>query len=76
MKSFLSHNLKCLLWKGLWLAGAAAFLLGWASIYMKGLVLGLDPLGWYWNALILTALSVPVKMDCSDCGTCDAGAQQ
>lgn len=76
MKSLLSHNMKCMLWKALWLAGAAAFVLGWASIYMKGLVLGLDPLGWYWNALILAALSFPVKMDCNDCGTCQVGGQQ
>ncbi len=76
MKSFLSHNMKCLLWKALWLAGVVAFVLGWVSIYKQAPMLGLDPLGWYWNALILVALSIPVKMDCKDCGTCNVAGQQ
>lgn len=72
MKNLLSHSAKCLLWKVLWTAGALSLVTAWAAVWRQGLVLGLEPLAWYWNALVLTALSVPVKMDCKDCGTCNA----
>jgi len=66
---------KCWLWKGLWLAGVASLAMAWAAVWTRGLVLGLEPLAWYWNALVLAALATPVKMDCSDCGTCMPSAQ-
>ena len=72
MKNLLSHSLKCLLWKVLWGLGALSLVLAWVAVYQRGLVFGLEPLAWYWNALILAALSTPVKMDCKDCGTCNA----
>ena len=72
MKSLLSHNLKCLLWKVLWLAAALSLAMAWAAVWQRNLVFGVEPLAWYWNALILAALSTPVKLDCSDCGGCSA----
>lgn len=72
MRNLLSHNAKCLLWKALWAAGAASLVLAWVAVYRQGLVLGLEPLAWYWNALILATLSTPVKMDCKDCSGCSA----
>ena len=72
MKSLLGQSAKCLLWKALWAAGALSLVMAWTGVYLKNLVLGLEPLAWYWNALVLAALSIPVKMDCKDCGTCNA----
>ncbi len=66
----MSHSLKCLLWKVLWVSGAVSLVLAWVSIYNQALVIGLDPAAWYWNALVLVALSIPVKMDCTNCGVC------
>lgn len=66
----LRHSLKCWLWKILWVLGAASLVLGVWGAYQGVFVLGFDPLVWYWNALILVALSIPVKLDCHDCGVC------
>ena len=66
----MNHSIKCLLWKGLWVLGVVSFGLGIYGAYKGSFVLNLDPLVWYWNALILVALSIPVKLDCHDCGTC------
>lgn len=66
---------KCWLWKLLWLAGGVSFVLALVSIYLQSLILSLDPAAWYWNALILVALSIPVKMDCHNCGVCQAPRQ-
>ena len=75
MKNLLSHSVKCLLWKVLWLAAAVSLALSWYAIWTRGVVLGLDPLAWYWNALVLAVLAIPVKLDCKDCGTCSVGGQ-
>ena len=66
----MSHSLKCLLWKALWGLGAVSLVLAWLSIYQQALVFGLDPAAWYWNALGLVVLSIPIKLDCSNCGAC------
>ena len=62
--------MKCWLWKLLWLLAAVCLVLAWVAVYMKNLVLGLEPLAWYWNALVLGVLAMPIKMDCHGCGTC------
>ncbi|MBI4991755.1 MAG: hypothetical protein HZB99_00870 [Candidatus Harrisonbacteria bacterium] len=76
MKSLMSHSRKCLLWKLLWLASAVSLVMAWVAVWSRGLVAGLEPLAWYWNALVLAALATPIKMDCSDCGTCMPSGQQ
>ncbi len=66
------HSLKCWLWKILWVLGGASFLLGLYGAYRGDFVLALDPLVWYWNALVLVVLAIPIKLDCHDCGACVA----
>jgi len=56
----------------LWGLSALALVLAWVSVYMKGLVLGLEPLAWYWNALVLGVLANGCKAGCGSCGTCDS----
>ena len=72
MHSLVGHSVKCWLWKVLWAAGALSLVTAWVAVYQKGLVWGLEPLAWYWNALVLAALSTPIKMDCKDCSGCSA----
>lgn len=31
----------------------------------------LDPGVWFWNALIFGILSIPIKVDCQACPTCN-----
>ncbi|MBI4992250.1 MAG: hypothetical protein HZB99_03460 [Candidatus Harrisonbacteria bacterium] len=55
----------------LWLAGAAALALAWWAVWRRELVWGLEPLAWYWNALILGVLALGCKGHGSGhCGTC------
>ena len=53
----------------LWLAGAASLLLAWVAGYKKGLVWGLEPLAWYWNALVLGVLGMGAR-SCKEDGCC------
>lgn len=47
-------------WLGmvLWLLAVVALVLAWVAVRQKGLILGLEPLAWYWNALIFGVLSL------------------
>lgn len=67
------HLMKCWLWKGLWTLGALSFIASWVSVAMQKPLLNVDPGLWLWSALILAALSIPVKLDCAACGTCNVG---
>ncbi|OGY63369.1 MAG: hypothetical protein A3I89_01775 [Candidatus Harrisonbacteria bacterium RIFCSPLOWO2_02_FULL_41_11] len=54
-----------------WFAAVASLAMAWYAVYKKGLVFGLEPLAWYWNALVLGVLSMG-KMGKSHgyCGAC------
>jgi hypothetical protein len=54
----------------LWAAAGASLLLAWWAVYSRGLVLGLEPLAWYWNALVMGVLSLGARHEASDCGMC------
>lgn len=56
----------------LWLGAAAALALAWWAVWRRGLVWGLEPLAWYWNALVLGVLALGCKggHGCDSCGTC------
>jgi len=66
----MKQHWKCTLWKALWGLGALSLVAAWVAVGTKANVLGLEPLAWYWNALVLTALSIPVKLDCHSCTVC------
>ena len=55
----------------LWLAAVASLVMAWVAVYQRGLVFGLEPLAWYWNALVLGVLSMGKKgYSHGSCGTC------
>jgi hypothetical protein len=56
----------------LWLGGVASLVLAWVGLARQSLVLGLEPLAWYYNALIMGVLAMAGKqgMHCGGCGTC------
>jgi len=66
----MKRHYKCWLWKILWLLSLVSFVLALVGAYGRQVVLGLEPLAWFWNALVLGVLAMPIKMDCSDCGVC------
>lgn len=72
----MSKHWKCRIWKALWGLGALSLILAWVSVGIRGTVLGLDPLAWYWNALVLVVLSIPIKLDCHSCEVCMPTAKQ
>jgi hypothetical protein len=45
----------------LWFLGALSLIIAWIAIARRGLIFGLEPLAWYWNALILGILSAGIK---------------
>ena len=65
------HHMKCWLWKTLWVLAAIAFILAWVSVLRRATILNMDPLFLLWNALVLGVLSIPVKLDCHSCNTCN-----
>jgi len=54
----------------LWIAAAASLAMAWVAVWRRGLVWGLEPLAWYWNALVLGVLALGKKSHCGNCGTC------
>ena len=54
----------------LWTAGMLSLVMAWVAVYNRGLVLGLEPLAWYWNALVLGVLAVGCSGHSGHCGTC------
>ena len=55
-----------------WAAGVLSLVMAWVAVWQRGLVLGLEPLAWYWNALVLGVLATGAKGHGS-CGSCDSG---
>ena len=53
----------------LWALAALALVLAWVAVARRGLVFGLEPLAWYWNALVLGVLSMGTKA-CKENGCC------
>ena len=64
-------HIKCNLWKFMWIMSVAFLISAWYSLLSKVALAGLDPLAWFWSALVLGVLCVPVKLDCHSCGTCN-----
>lgn len=62
-------NWKCLVGWSLWGLAALAVVLALVAVFMRDLVFGLEPLAWYWNALVLGVLAQPMLKKCS-CGSC------
>ncbi len=63
----------CCLRSALWALAALTLVFAWVAVYKRGLVFGMDPLVWYWNALVLGVLANGAKGGCGSCGTCDSG---
>ncbi len=59
----------------LWTLGMLALVLAWVSIWRQNLVFGLEPLAWFWNALVLGVLALGCKgHGCRgghSCGSCE-----
>ena len=60
-----------ILQKVLWVAALLCLIFAWVAIGIKNLVFYLEPLAWFWNALILGVLSLGSK-DCAGCGGCES----
>ena len=57
----------------LWLAAAASLAMAWVAVFQRGLVFGLEPLAWYWNALVLGVLSMgKMGKGHGGCGSCSS----
>ena len=67
---------KMVLGKVLWVASALSLLLAWVAVYRRGLVFNLEPLAWYWNALILGVLAVGAKVEGSCYDVCSSEEKQ
>ena len=65
------HLIKCWLWKAMWVLAALSFILAWVSVMRRAPIGQFDPLFLLWNALVLGVLSIPIKLDCRKCGTCN-----
>ncbi|TSC62076.1 MAG: hypothetical protein G01um101448_1209 [Parcubacteria group bacterium Gr01-1014_48] len=64
-------HLKCLLWKGLWLWGALSLVGAWIA-GEGGQFMGFGAQHLFSDALVLAALSIPIKLDCHSCFVCQA----
>lgn len=61
----------------LWGAGMLSLVMAWVAVWRRGLVLGLEPLAWYWNALVLGVLgSGAGMMDGGRCATCEVSDEK
>ena len=65
----------CWFGMGLWSLAVVAFVLGWVSLIIQKLVLSLDPVAWYWNALVLGVLAMPWACK-GDSSACEAPASK
>ena len=59
----------------LWVASLAALVLAWVAVWQRGLVWGLEPLAWYWNALVLGVLGLGAR-GCKEDGCCTTESSQ
>ncbi len=62
----------------LWSLGMLALVLAWVSIWRQSLVFGLEPLAWFWNALVLGVLALGCKggHGCHQCRSCEAPSKE
>lgn len=64
----------------LWGAGMLSLVMAWVAVWQRGLVLGLEPLAWYWNALVLGVLGSGAKHglggDCGSCASCEVSEEK
>jgi len=61
-------------WKILWGLSALCVLFAWYTNFTQATILNMGALAWFWNALVLGVLAIPIKLDCANCGTCGTGA--
>jgi hypothetical protein len=66
----LNHHMKCWIWKKLWALSALAMIVGWVAAIQNSPILGLQGIYWFMTALVLGVLAIPIKLDCTQCGTC------
>lgn len=59
------EELMRVLWKTLWAAAALCLLAALVSIKDGVPLFGLSISFWYWNALVLGVLSIPVRLNCT-----------
>ena len=62
-------HFKCRLWKALWGLSALSLILAWVAA-RSGSVWGYGMEHWFWDALILGVLAIPIKLDCHSCSVC------
>ncbi|MDP3778937.1 MAG: hypothetical protein Q8R30_02740 [bacterium] len=67
-------HFKCTFWKILWGLGALCVLFAWYTNFTQATIANMGALAWFWNALVLGVLAIPIKLDCHNCGVCGAGA--
>ena len=66
----MNHHMKCRIWKKLWLLSLLALIVGWVAVIQNSPILGLQGVYWFLSALTFGVLSIPIKLDCTACGTC------
>ena len=66
-------HLKCLFWKVLWALSALSVILAWYTNFTQSAIINLGALAWFWNALVLGVLAIPIKLDCHNCNVCQGG---
>ena len=66
------QHIKCWLWKVLWALCAISLVLAWMS-GINGMMFNLPAGIWFWTALVLGVLAIPIKLDCHSCNTCGIG---
>lgn len=55
----------------MWALGVICLLAAWYSVLAQAPIWKFDALWLVWNALILAVLSIPIKLDCHNCTTCN-----
>ena len=63
-------EIKCWLWKVLWCGSLLSLVVVWAAELGFSILHSIDLLFILWNALILAALAITIKLDCHECGVC------
>ncbi len=69
-------HFKCTFWKILWGLSALCVLFAWYTNFSQATIANMGALAWFWNALVLGVLAIPIKLDCHNCevcGTCATG---
>ena len=66
----MNQHWKCRIWKKLWGLSLLALIVGWVAVLQNGAILGLQGVYWFLTSLSLGLLAIPIKLDCTSCGTC------